>query len=196
MKKAIFLDKDGTLVENVAYNVRLDRIRVLPGVFEALDRLQSAGYALIIVTNQAGIAHGMFSVEEFQDSMMYLLQQFKRHDIYITDYYFCPHHPEGVMKRFQSSCLCRKPLPGMIQTAIVDHRINPRQSWMVGDILHDVEAGNRAGCSTLLVDTGNETLWDQTIDERVPLASMPSLLDAAKYIVPAPYASFYQGGFL
>lgn len=154
MKRAIFIDKDGTLVHDVPYNVDPERISFLPGVFESLRKLQKAGYDLFIISNQAGIGRGLFSEENLQIAFSFITDKLLAEGVRITKIYYCPHTPDD-----KPACECRKPLPGMLLKAAGEYDIDLKRSWMVGDILHDVEAGNRAGCTSVLLNTGNETEW-------------------------------------
>jgi D,D-heptose 1,7-bisphosphate phosphatase len=159
MKKAIFLDKDGTLVEDVPYSCDVNRIRLMSGVLQGLRRLDAAGYLLIVVSNQSGVAHGLFSVEALRGVEMKLRALLADEDIRLDGFYFCPHHPDGRISAYATACDCRKPSPGLLKQATSDWAIDLTASWMVGDILHDVEAGRRAGCQTILLDNGHETEW-------------------------------------
>lgn len=158
--KAVFLDKDGTLVEDVPYNVNPDLIRLEEGAFESLSLLQEAGYKLIIVTNQSGIARGLFEENELHEVRSKLMELFSPEGIHLTDFYYCPHHPHGKVEKYAFECYCRKPNPGMLYRAVLEHDIDLSKSWLVGDILHDIEAGNRAGCQTVLINNRHETEWD------------------------------------
>jgi D-glycero-D-manno-heptose 1,7-bisphosphate phosphatase len=156
-QRAIFIDKDGTLVRDVPYNVDPDLIVLEDGVREALTRLKRAGYLLIVVSNQSGIARGFFtsdSLHAVRKRLDDLLQDTK-----LDDFYFCPHHPQGEIGAYSIECDCRKPKAGMLFNAARDYDIDLSASWMIGDILNDVEAGKRAGCKTILIDNGNETQW-------------------------------------
>jgi D-glycero-D-manno-heptose 1,7-bisphosphate phosphatase len=159
MKKAVFLDKDGTLVEDVPYSCDVNRIRLMPGVRQGLRRLDAAGYLLIVVSNQSGVAHGLFSVEALSGVEMKLRALLADADIRLDGFYYCPHHPDGRVFAYATACDCRKPSPGLFMQATSDWAIDLTASWMVGDILHDVEAGRRAGCRTILLDNGHETEW-------------------------------------
>lgn len=162
MKKAIFLDKDGTLIKDVPYNANPDLLEFYPDAFSTLRFLKEAGYTLIMITNQAGIAYGKFTHEEFKKYFERLHEKVKEETgIEIDALYYCPHHPKGNVTEFTSVCDCRKPQPGMIVKAAHEHNISLKDSWMIGDILNDIEAGNRAGCKTILIDRGNETVWIQ-----------------------------------
>jgi D,D-heptose 1,7-bisphosphate phosphatase len=159
VKKAIFLDKDGTLVHDVPYNVNPDLITLCPSVSEGLQKLHQAGYQLFVITNQSGVARGYFSESALADVEKRLRSLLP---VPLAGFYYCPHHPEGVVADYAVACTCRKPNPGLIYHAAAAHGVDLAQSWLIGDILHDVEAGNRAGCRTILIDNGNETEWHLT----------------------------------
>jgi len=145
MKRGIFLDKDGTLVQDVPYNIDIHKIRFYPDIFDPLRELVVSGYSLILISNQSGIARGYFKEHELINSFDYISSYLEMHEIPITGYYFCPHHNS-------SDCNCRKPRPGLLQQAATIHGIDLAQSWMIGDILADVGAGRAAGCKTILMD--------------------------------------------
>ncbi|GAB4372183.1 MAG: HAD-IIIA family hydrolase [Elainellaceae cyanobacterium] len=179
MIKAIFLDKDGTLIENVPYNVDPDRMRLCWGTLTGVRKLYTAGYALIVITNQSGVARGYFSetaIAAVKERLQTLLE------VPLTGFYYCPHHPEGTVAEYAISCICRKPEPGLLQQAVQEHDIDLSQSWLIGDILHDVEAGHRAGCRSILIDNGNETEWIMTPD-RTPDYTTTNLSLAADFIL-------------
>ncbi|HSH31187.1 MAG TPA: HAD family hydrolase [Candidatus Saccharimonadales bacterium] len=159
MNKAVFIDKDGTLIEDVPYNVRPELIRLLPGVGDGLRLLQADGYQLIIVSNQAGAAYGFFAETDLVVVVRRIQQLVARLGARLDDFYFCPHHPEGTVPTLATVCTCRKPSPGLIKRAAKQHQLDLTKCWMIGDILNDVEAGRRAGCRTVMVDNGNETEW-------------------------------------
>jgi histidinol-phosphate phosphatase family protein len=112
------------------------------------------------VTNQSGVARGLFEERDLQPVQDRLREILSSAGITLTDFYYCPHHPQGKVGRYAVECDCRKPGPGMLQRAADEHRIDLAASWLVGDILHDIEAGNRAGCRTVLVNNHHETEWD------------------------------------
>jgi D-glycero-D-manno-heptose 1,7-bisphosphate phosphatase len=181
--KAVFLDKDGTLIKNLPYNVIPNRIQFYPDTFDALRDLQEAGYELVIVTNQAGVARGYFEEKDLQPVEEHLRRELLAHsNVDLAGFYYCPHHPEGVVSRYAVECACRKPNPGLLLKAAEELNIDLQQSWMVGDILNDVEAGNLSGCSTVLIDNGNETEWVLT-DERQPDFIVTNLKEAAQAIL-------------
>ncbi|MFL5746160.1 MAG: D-glycero-alpha-D-manno-heptose-1,7-bisphosphate 7-phosphatase [Niastella sp.] len=159
MKKAVFIDKDGTLIKNVPYNVDTRLITFEEQVIPALRLLQSNGYQLIIISNQPGIAFGYFSEEAIQQVYQFIATRLLLQGIELNGFYYCPHHVEGTNRPYAKACYCRKPMPGLLLKAAMDIDIDLESSWMIGDILHDCEAGNRAGCATILLNTGNETEW-------------------------------------
>jgi D-glycero-D-manno-heptose 1,7-bisphosphate phosphatase len=159
MNKAVFIDKDGTLIKDVPYNVEPEYIVLEDGVADALKKFKQHNYLLIVISNQSGVAKGLFTERDLQPVKTKIQELLYPKNIQIDHFYFCPHHPEGVMEEYATACICRKPEPGMILQAAVDFNIDLTSSWMIGDILHDIEAGNRAGCKTILIDNGNETQW-------------------------------------
>lgn len=167
MNSAIFLDKDGTLLEDVPYNVDPTRMHFAPTVAQGLARLATLNQPLIVISNQPGVALGMFTVGDLVQVQVRLAAMFEGAGARLHDFYYCPHHPEGVVAPYASSCACRKPLPGLLRAAAGDHGIHLAASWFIGDILDDVEAAWRAGCRSILVDNGNETEWNIS-SERVP----------------------------
>jgi D-glycero-D-manno-heptose 1,7-bisphosphate phosphatase len=155
--RAIFIDKDGTLIQDVPYNVDPAMIQLLPGVKETLAQLKRDRFLLILVSNQSGVARGFFdeaALDRVVTQITHLLE-----GVQLDGFYFCPHHPEGKIEKYAINCLCRKPEPGMLLSAAAEYGIDLGKSWMIGDILNDIEAGKRAGCKTILLDTGNETEW-------------------------------------
>jgi D-glycero-D-manno-heptose 1,7-bisphosphate phosphatase len=181
MIPAVFLDKDGTLVEDEPMNVDTSRLRFYPDVFAALRLLQQAGFALVIVTNQGGVAHGRFSETDVREMRSYLERRLQDAGITLRGFYYCPHAPDGIIESYAIKCLCRKPQPGLLMQACGELRIDMSQSWMVGDILHDVEAGRWAGCRTILLNNGHETEWLLT-ESRWPDYIAETLLAAAQLI--------------
>lgn len=157
--RAVFLDKDGTLIDDVPHNADPDRIRLSAGAGEALHLLRTLGYRLIVVSNQPGIARGLIPEPAMAAVRQRIDELLAPHDVALDGFYYCPHWPHGRLSRHAFACDCRKPRPGLLRRAAAEHGIDAAHSWMVGDILDDVEAGRRAGCRTLLIDNGNETEW-------------------------------------
>lgn len=186
--RAIFLDKDGTLVENVPYNVNPALIELSWHAGLGLQLLKQLGYALFVVTNQPGVAHGLFTETALEPVQHRLAERLAQYGVTLDGFYFCPHCPDGGISRYAIACTCRKPMPGMLLRAAHEHDIDLTQSWMIGDILNDVEAGRRAGCRTILIDNGNETEWKLSV-QRTPHFTAPDLYVAATMI-----ASIEQAG--
>lgn len=178
----IFLDKDGTLVEDVPYNVAPEKIRMMPYAERALASFAGVDADLFIITNQPGVALGYFSPSALTSVQQTLSGIFVRNGVRLSGFYYCPHHPDGVLPRYSLHCACRKPAPGLLLHAAQAHGIDLGRSWMIGDILHDVEAGRRAGCSTVLINNGNETEWLQS-PLRTPDYVADDLEDAARHIL-------------
>ncbi|HJV51058.1 MAG TPA: HAD family hydrolase [Noviherbaspirillum sp.] len=186
--RAIFLDKDGTLVENVPYNVNPALVQLTWKAAEALQLLTYMGYALFVVTNQPGVAEGIFTESALDGVHRRLAQQLAQYGVTLDGFYFCPHSPDGMVERYAVPCTCRKPMPGMLYRAAHEHDIDLGASWMIGDILNDVEAGHRAGCRTVLIDNGNETEW------KISAHRMPDLTAPNLYVAAGMIASVEQGG--
>jgi histidinol-phosphate phosphatase family protein len=182
LKRAVFLDKDGTLVENVPYNVERARIVLAPGAVQALRLLAAQRYRFIVVSNQPGVALGHFPIGALAAVADHLADLFAAHDLMLDGCYWCPHHPQGSIAEYTFDCTCRKPLPGLLRAASHEHGIDLSASWLVGDILDDVEAGRRAGCRTALLNIGNETEW-RGGSQRTPDVVASSLLAAAHAIL-------------
>jgi D-glycero-D-manno-heptose 1,7-bisphosphate phosphatase len=181
LEKAIFLDKDGTLIPDIPYNADPELVSLSPYAGEALQSLQAAGFKLIVISNQSGVAKGYFNLEALRSinqRINFLLEPF---DVVIDDFFYCPHFVSGSISEFAYDCDCRKPKPGLILDAANQLDINLSISWMIGDILNDCEAGNRAGCHTILLDNGHETEWLVT-EIRQPDYTVQNLLEAASII--------------
>ena len=159
MRKAVFLDKDGTLVEDIPYNVAPERIRLMPRADQGLRLFHALGYELIVVSNQGGVALGMFPERLLHGVESKLRAQLEVVGVPLAGFYWCPHHPHAVVSAYDGPCACRKPAPGLLCAAARDLRLDLGASWMIGDILDDVEAGRRAGCRTVLIENGGETQW-------------------------------------
>lgn len=155
-ERALFLDRDGTLVHPRHYPTRPDQLRLYDGIGPALADCQAAGFRLVVITNQSGLARGYFDVPALDRMHAHIAAELDRHGVHLAGIYYCPHHPEGVIADLALSCDCRKPAPGLLLRAARELDLDLARSWFVGDILDDVEAGNRAGCRTVLVDLGTE----------------------------------------
>ena len=180
-RPAVFLDKDGTLINDVPYNVDPALIRLTHGAMDGLRLLHAAGFLLIVISNQSGVARGYFEEAALRAVEARLRALFGSAGVPLAGFYYCPHHPEGSVSEYAVACTCRKPAAGLIQRAARDYDVDLARSWMIGDILHDVEAGHRAGCRTVLLDVGSETEWAMT-SVRTPDVIAGSLREAAQAV--------------
>ena len=158
-RRAAFIDKDGTLIDDIPFNVDPDHIRLSPGAGRALRDLRMAGLLLVVVSNQSGIARGLFAESDMATVRSAIDNLLAPHGAELDDFRYCPHWPHGRVSRLAYACDCRKPQPGLLLQAAADLQLDLRACWMIGDILDDIEAGRRAGCRTVLIDNGNETEW-------------------------------------
>ncbi len=179
---AVLFDKDGTLLDDVPYNVDPTLMHFAPGACDALAMLAAHGFRLFVVSNQGGVALGRFPHEALATMEAHLRRMFESCGVSLEGAYWCPHHPDGIVARYAYRCQCRKPAPGLLLRAAREHSIDLSSSWFVGDILDDVEAGARAGCRTVLVDNGHETEW-LAGPYRIPTLREPDLLRAALAII-------------
>lgn len=183
--KAIFLDKDGALVDKLPLETQqcIDprRIRLSSGAGPALRLLARLDYRFFVVCNQPGVAQGRFLEDAMGPVGDRLTDLLFRENLSLDGFYYCPHDPLGSVAPYAIACHCRKPLPGLLLQASAEHGIDLRASWMIGNVLHDVEAGNRAGCRTVLLDNGVETEW-RLGPRRVPTRMAPDLYAAAVLI--------------
>jgi D-glycero-D-manno-heptose 1,7-bisphosphate phosphatase len=151
---AVFLDRDGTIIEDVGYLDTLERITFYPWTVDAIRALNRAGLPVVVVTNQSGIARGVFDAAFVAETHRVLDARLAAGGARIDAYYYCPHHPDGCIAEYARACDCRKPGPGMIGQAARDLDLDPRRSFMVGDKWIDVAAGRAAGARAILVRTG------------------------------------------
>ncbi len=154
MHRAIFLDRDGTLIEERGYICRLNDSDIFSFSFEALRLMKQAGFKVMVVTNQSSIARGICSRDEVETLHSDIRQECLKRQTAIDGFYYCPFHPEGTIEEYRKNHPWRKPGPGMIQQACLDFDIDPKCSYMIGDDLIDIETGKNAGCKTILVLTG------------------------------------------
>ncbi|MCC7450639.1 MAG: HAD family hydrolase [Anaerolineae bacterium] len=160
MPNAIFIDKDGTLIHDVPYNVNPALIELSPGAGRVLRQWHDVGYLLVVISNQSGIAKGMFDEAALIPVRNQLNRLLRRFGVALDGFYYCPHWPEGTVAPYAVDCDCRKPKPGMLLQAAHDLNIDLRHSWMIGDIAADHEAGQAAGCRTILIEKPYDPLPD------------------------------------
>ena len=154
MNKAVFLDRDGTINEEMGYINHLSRFVLLPGVAEGIRKLKENGFLTIVVTNQAGVARGYFSedlLKKVHEKMQKLLKQQKAE---LDAIYYCPHHPEVGPPEYKIDCNCRKPKPGMIEKAVRDYSIDLKKSYMIGDRYTDIKFAKQFDMKAIMVLTG------------------------------------------
>lgn len=154
MNKAVFLDRDGTIIEDVGYLNTHRNLQFIKGSIEAIKKLNAAGYKVVVITNQAGIARGLITEDMLQTIDKTLHKWILNGGAHLDGIYYCPHHPEHGVHPYKQECECRKPHPGLIKKAEKDLDIDLSQSWMIGDKYSDVLAGKRAGTKTIFVTSG------------------------------------------
>jgi D-glycero-D-manno-heptose 1,7-bisphosphate phosphatase len=155
-KKAVFLDRDGVITEDPPhYAHRVDQVRIIPGSCEAIRLLNMSGFQVIVVSNQSGVAKGYYKEHDIGLFNEEMKRQLSLEGAYLDAEYYCPHHPDGVVKEYCTACTCRKPQPGMLIRAAKQHRIDLNTSFMVGDKFSDIVAGKSVNCRTIFVLTGH-----------------------------------------
>jgi len=177
MRPAVFLDRDGVMVEDCDLITSPEQFSVLPGVPEALARLRGAGFALVVVSNQAVVARGLATEEEVEQLNRHLERMLVRAGApYLERWYFCPHHPAATLPAYRVDCACRKPRPGMLERAARELDLDLKASFMVGDRWTDVVAGARAGCRTVLLETGRHLAPPIQTSELIEVALRPDAI--------------------
>jgi len=177
-RPAVFLDRDGTLNVEKNYLYRVEDWEWIPGAVDAIRRLNSAGYAVVVVTNQAGIARGLYGEPELQRLHAWVDADARRADARIDAYYHCPHHPDHGAREM---CDCRKPAPGMLLRAAAEHGLDLSRSFIIGDRESDLEAGSRCGARPLLVGTGYGERTRREFSSDAPY--FPSVVEAVTFIL-------------
>lgn len=174
MRKAVFLDRDGTIIDDVGYLRDPRDIRFLPGAITALRELKACGFVCVLVTNQSGVARGLFSEQELDVIHQVLQEQLSAHEAALDAIYYCPHHPDVGPVRYRMACECRKPRPGMFLQAMKDLGVAPQSSFAVGDSLRDVQAARAAGVRGLLLHTGSAEEIEGSVDCWKVVDSLPA----------------------
>jgi D,D-heptose 1,7-bisphosphate phosphatase len=167
MNKGLILDRDGVIIEDVGFPHKISQLKFCEGSIEALHLACSLGYKIVVVTNQSGIARGLFSIRDYKLFQDYLITQLLEKGIRISNTYFCPHLPEGWVEEYSMDCNCRKPKPGMIQAALKDFNLDPKESLVVGDRISDVVAGMRAGVHNNFIITNNSNFAIERLRDTV-----------------------------
>ncbi len=189
MNPAIFLDRDGVLIRDVGYLADVAQIEVLPTVPLALQEIAAAGFARVVVTNQAGVARGFFPESRIAEVHAQLDTLFQAAGVAIDGYFYCPHHPREGQEPYRRTCDCRKPRPGLLLQGARELQLDLGQSFLIGDKLSDLEAGAAAGCRTVLVRTGYGTHYEpQTVTRESELRLLgvaDTLLAAVRLCIAA-----------
>ena len=183
MRPAVFLDRDGTLIEDVDYLSRLDQLVLFPWTADALRLLARAGFRIVVVTNQSAVARGIVTEEFVRDTHAELNRRLALAGAHVDAFYCCPYHPDAVVEQYRADPRCRKPRPGMIEDGARDLQIDLSRSWMVGDRWIDVETGNAAGVPAILVRSGHAARLREPMPAGTRAdAILDNLMEAAEWI--------------
>jgi D,D-heptose 1,7-bisphosphate phosphatase len=184
--KAVFLDRDGTLLEEAGYLDRLERLIFFPYSIDAVRLLNRAGFAVVMVTNQAGVARGIFKESFVAEAHRHIADRLAAGGARAAGFYYCPHHPEASVAAYRKECDCRKPRPGMFTRAAAELGITLEDSFVVGDRWNDLEAGQRVGLRGVLVRTGYGRTEEAAPKAHVsPSAIVDNVIQAASWILRA-----------
>lgn len=191
MKKntAIFLDRDGTINDEVGYLDSADKLRIIPAAFEAVRLINASSMKAVVITNQAGVAKGLFTEEFVRKINGQIQSAFLAQGALINRFYFCPHHPTEGIDPYRLICDCRKPEPGLLLQAAVDLNIDLARSYVIGDRLRDIETAHRAGAKGVLVMTGyGQDLMQEAGPDRANELNQPDyiaqdILEAVHWIL-------------
>jgi len=188
-KQAIFMDRDGTLIEEITYLNHFDQVKIYPEALRAVSQINQSGSLAVIATNQSAVARGLLSENDLEKIHNLINLEFQKYGAHIDAFYYCPHHPKAGNGSYTKTCDCRKPKPGMLLRAAHELDIQLNKSYMLGDKLDDVETGKRAGCQSILVKTGygNEatSLYNKEISSplRQPTYISENILEGVKCIL-------------
>ncbi|RPJ55355.1 MAG: HAD family hydrolase [Acidobacteria bacterium] len=183
--RAVFLDRDGTIIEEVNYLRRIEEMIVFPFAADALRSLSAAGFLNVVVSNQSAVARGFLDEGALKTIHEELARRLKKDGAIIDAFYYCPHHVEATIEKYRKACECRKPRPGLIFLAASDLQIDVMSSFVVGDRAGDIGAAREAGCRSVLVKTGyGETALNE-LNGLKPDYVAENLLEAAEWIIAA-----------
>jgi D,D-heptose 1,7-bisphosphate phosphatase len=177
---AVFLDRDGTINEDVGYLQDLKQLSLIPGAAKAIRMLNGCGFKVVVVTNQSGVARGYFPEEFVTQTHDYLRVLLRKENAVIDGFYYCPHHPAEGFPPYRQICSCRKPDTGLLLQAARDLHLDLSRSYMVGDKIQDVQAGKKAGAKTILVKTGYGRFIEENLSAEYVAAQ--DLFAAAQWI--------------
>jgi len=184
-KRAVFLDRDGTINVDVGYPRCFDEISIYEGAFEALRRINAAGFLAVVVTNQSGIGRGLLTEDDLRDIHAKMAAAFLARGARIDAFYYCPHYDQSEIPRYRLDCSCRKPKPDMARRAAADFGLDLRRSYMIGDKAEDVEFGRAAGLTPVLVRTGFGAKAELTLRERgvAPASVAETIVEAVDWVL-------------
>jgi D,D-heptose 1,7-bisphosphate phosphatase len=182
MNKAVFLDRDGTIVEDSGYINSPHQLKFIPGAIEAIKKLNEAGYKVVVITNQSGVARGLITEDMLQTIDKTMHKWILSGGAHLDGLYYCPHHSEHGHYPYKQECECRKPHPGLIKKAQKDLDIDLSQSYMIGDHATDIEAGQRAGVKTIFILSGHGAKEKDNLKSQ-PNYSTSDLLAAVKWLL-------------
>ena len=187
MNKAIFLDRDGTINVEKHYLYKIEDFEFLPGVIEALKKLQEAGYLLIIITNQSGIGRGYYSEKDFEKINNWMIANLKDQGVTISAVYYCPHLPDAIIPQYRKQCNCRKPQLGLFKKAIKDFNIDLGQSYAIGDKIRDCAISEHSSCKGFLIGNNEkpEIVKDLKLGRKCNIFYANDLLTCASQIIGA-----------
>jgi D-glycero-D-manno-heptose 1,7-bisphosphate phosphatase len=181
--RAVFIDRDGTINEEVGYLDSPDKFKLLPRSADAINMLNSRGYKVVVVTNQAGVARGYFTEQTVHEIHNKMVRELQAYGCSVDGIYYCPHHPEVGNEKYRLLCDCRKPKSGMFIRAARELEIDLRSSYAIGDQLKDLEAGMRAGCKTILVLTGYGVEEQKKLGQVQPDYIATDLYEAVQWLI-------------
>jgi D-glycero-D-manno-heptose 1,7-bisphosphate phosphatase len=185
MRPAVFIDRDGTILDELGYVVPGSTVNLYPFSAAAITKLTDAGFPVVVITNQGGIALGMYDHAFVDETHATLTESLAQAGARISAWYYCPHHPDGKVPEFAIACECRKPGTGLLEAAARDLHLDLHSSWVVGDQWRDIELARRAGARGILVRTGYggrlEKDWPQDIPP--PPVICDDLEAAAEFIL-------------
>jgi D-glycero-D-manno-heptose 1,7-bisphosphate phosphatase len=184
LSRAVFVDRDGTMIEDVGYLERIERLKLFPYTVDAIRLLNRAGFKVVVVTSQAGVANGIVTEEFLAEAHDSIGRKVADAGGRIDAFYYCPHLPTAAVEKYRTDCDCRKPKPGMIHSAARDLSLDVSGSYLVGDRWRDIEMGQAAGVTGILVETGyGKTEASRRPDNIKPVTVVANLIEATSWIL-------------
>ncbi|MBE5789076.1 MAG: HAD family hydrolase [Clostridiales bacterium] len=185
MNKAVFLDRDGTINVDKGYLYRICDFELLPGVVEGLKLLQDAGYLLIVISNQSGIARGYYTEEDLLSLHCWMTNMLGKEGVYLKGIYYCPHHPKGIIPKYSIQCKCRKPELELFYRAVDEYKIELSKSWAIGDKIRDCCICENSSCRGFLVGTNEKKEVIERVENHFysTIQHVAGLYEAAKIII-------------